>query len=111
MARDFHSTEHLSPEAVAAFVDCELPESAVVRAAQHMAQCQECFDEVEAQRGASERLCKANAGEDMHAPQELVERLAQLCPEDFPGDTIDEHTDSRMFDRLEAALRTLKPRG
>lgn len=108
-ARNFHSTEHLSPEAIAAWVDCELSESAVVRAAQHLTECDECFAEVEVQRGASERLC--SQAEDMHAPAELVQRLAQLSPEDFPGDEVDERTGSRVFNRLEAAMRALKPRG
>lgn len=107
--KHFHSTEHLSPEAIAAWVDCELSESAVVRAAQHLAECQECFEEVEAQRGASERLCKHNS--EVHAPAELVQRLARLSPEDFSGDEVDETSGSRVFNRLDSALRALKPRG
>lgn len=105
----FHSTDHLSTEAIAAWVDCELSESAVVRAAQHLHVCEECRAEVEAQRGASDRLC-CNS-DDVHAPAELVARLAMLKPADFPGDEVDERTGSRVFDRLEAALRAFKPRG
>lgn len=105
----FHSTDHLSTEAIAAWVDCELSESAVVRAAQHLDVCGECRGEVEAQRGASQRLCSNS--DEVHAPAELVARLARLRPEDFPGDEVDERTGSRVFDRLEAALRAIKPRG
>ena len=54
--RQFGSTEHLSIEAVAAFVDGELRMSAHLRAAHHLSLCQECAGEVEAQRQARAAL-------------------------------------------------------
>ena len=50
--RQFGSTEHLSIEAVAAFVDGELRMTAHLRAAHHLSLCPECATEVEAQRQA-----------------------------------------------------------
>ena len=54
--RQFGSTEHLSIEAVAAFVDGELRMTAHLRAAHHLSLCQECGTEVEAQRQARAAL-------------------------------------------------------
>lgn len=46
--RRFGSTEHLSTEAIAAFVDGELRMAAHLRAAHHMSLCAQCSAEVEA---------------------------------------------------------------
>ena len=54
--RQFGSTEHLSTEAVAAFVDGELRMTAHLRAAHHLSLCQECATEVDAQRQARAAL-------------------------------------------------------
>jgi anti-sigma factor RsiW len=54
--RTFGSTEHLSTEAIAAFVDGELRMSAHLRAAHHMSQCSHCSAEVEAQGQARAAL-------------------------------------------------------
>ncbi len=54
--RQFGSTEHLSTEAVAAFVDGELRMTAHLRAAHHLSLCPECVSEVEAQRQARAAL-------------------------------------------------------
>jgi anti-sigma factor RsiW len=54
--RQFGSTEHLSIEAIAAFVDGELRMSAHLRAAHHLTLCPECATEVEAQRQARAAL-------------------------------------------------------
>src|SRR3984893_10970062 len=54
--RQFGSTEHLSTEAVAAFVDGELRMTAHLRAAHHMSLCPLCATEVEAQRQARAAL-------------------------------------------------------
>ena len=54
--RQFGSTEHLSIEAVAAFVDGELRMTAHLRAAHHLSLCSECASEVEAQRQARAAL-------------------------------------------------------
>src|ERR1700737_1757956 len=54
--RQFGSTEHLSTEAVAAFVDGELRMTAHLRAAHHLPPCPQCATEVEAQRQARAAL-------------------------------------------------------
>jgi hypothetical protein len=54
--RQFGSTEHLSIEAVAAFVDGELGMNAHLRAASHLALCPQCAAEVEAQGQARSAL-------------------------------------------------------
>jgi hypothetical protein len=50
--RQFGSTEHLSVEAIAAFVDGELRMNAHLRAAQHISLCPQCATEVEDQSRA-----------------------------------------------------------
>lgn len=54
--RRFGSTEHLSTEAIAAFVDGELRMSAHLRAAHHMSLCAQCSAEVDAQGQARAAL-------------------------------------------------------
>ena len=54
--RRFGSTEHLSTEAIAAFVDGELRMSAHLRAASHMSMCPQCSAEVDAQGQARSAL-------------------------------------------------------
>jgi anti-sigma factor ChrR (cupin superfamily) len=54
--RQFGSTEHLSIEAVAAFVDGELRMTAHLRAAHHLSLCPQCAGEVDAQRQARAAL-------------------------------------------------------
>src|SRR3954465_13168256 len=54
--REFGSTEHLSTEAIAAFVDGELRMSAHLRAAHHMSLCPQCAAEVDAQGQARAAL-------------------------------------------------------
>lgn len=54
--RRFGSTEHLSTEAIAAFVDGELRMSAHLRAAHHLSLCPECSAEVDAQGQARAAL-------------------------------------------------------
>lgn len=54
--REFGSTEHLSTEALAAFVDGELRMTAHLRAAHHLSLCSQCATEVEAQRQARTAL-------------------------------------------------------
>lgn len=81
MSRQFSSTEHLNPEAVAAFVDGELSASAARRAQDHIAQCQECHEEVLAQRGASQRMRFLRGDEHVKAPTSLIEKLANMREE------------------------------
>lgn len=54
--RQFGSTEHLSTEAIAAFVDGELRMTAHLRAAHHLSLCPECSAEVDAQGQARAAL-------------------------------------------------------
>ena len=52
----FSSTDHLSAEAVAAYVDGELLMKAHLRAAGHLSRCPQCAAEVEAQSQARDAL-------------------------------------------------------
>ncbi|EUA50245.1 hypothetical protein I552_1181 [Mycobacterium xenopi 3993] len=54
--RQFGSTEHLSTEAIAAFVDGELRMNAHLRAAHHLSLCAQCAAEVEDQSRARAAL-------------------------------------------------------
>ncbi len=54
--RQFRSTEHLSTEAIAAFVDGELRMNAHLRAAHHLSLCAQCAAEVDAQGQARAAL-------------------------------------------------------
>ncbi|AZA09540.1 anti-sigma factor family protein [Corynebacterium pseudopelargi] len=82
-SKRFSSTDHPSPEAVAAFVDEELSSVAKHRVHVHLVHCQECRAEVERQRLASQRLrsCKQD---NVQAPARLLDRLQSIatsCPE------------------------------
>lgn len=98
--KHFSSTDHLSPEAVAAYVDNELSTAAYRRAQQHLTQCPECREDVAVQRGAAQRvreLCE----EDVRAPSSLVAKLSGLteaeCAEAVSG----------KREKVEQALRAL----
>ncbi|MDZ4233939.1 MAG: zf-HC2 domain-containing protein, partial [Dietzia sp.] len=54
--RHFLSTDHLSTEAAAAYVDGCLPASGKVRADAHLAQCPQCRREVTEQQDARRAL-------------------------------------------------------
>jgi anti-sigma factor RsiW len=54
--RRFGSTEHLSSEAIAAFVDGELRMNAHLRAAHHLSLCPQCAAEVDGQSRARSAL-------------------------------------------------------
>ena len=54
--RRFGSTEHLSTEAIAAFVDGELRMTAYLRAGHHLSLCPLCAGEVDTQRQARSAL-------------------------------------------------------
>jgi hypothetical protein len=73
--RQFGSTEHLSIEAVAAFVDGELRMTAHLRAAHHLSLCQECAAEVEAQRQARAALRDSGS---IAIPTSLLGMLSQI---------------------------------
>lgn len=78
--RQFGSTEHLSVEAIAAYVDGELRMTAHLRAAQHLSMCPECSLEVDAQRQAREALRDSCP---VAMPSSLLGLLSQI-PNDIP---------------------------
>lgn len=84
--RRFGSTEHLSPEAIAAFVDGELRMTAHLRAAHHMSICPQCAAEVDAQGQARAALRDSCP---IIVPTSLLGALSQI-PHHAPVDpTVD----------------------
>ena len=80
--RKFASVEHLSTEAVAAFVDGELSPGATHRAKVHLVHCAECRNEVAVQRRAAAALRQAHqADAALCAPTSLVARLTSIAEE------------------------------
>jgi hypothetical protein len=73
--RQFGSTEHLSTEAIAAFVDGELRMNAHLRAAHHISLCPECAKEVEDQRRARAALRDSHP---IRIPSTLLGLLSQI---------------------------------
>lgn len=73
--RRFSSTEHLSSEAIAAFVDGELRMNAHLRAAHHLSLCAECADEVEHQNRARSAL---RDSQPIRIPSTLLGMLSQI---------------------------------
>lgn len=80
--RQFGSTEHLSIEAIAAFVDGELRMNAHLRAAHHLSLCAECAAEVEGQSNARAAL---RDSQPISIPSNLLGLLSQI-PNSPPGD-------------------------
>lgn len=80
--RQFSSTEHLSIEAVAAYVDGELPMKAHLRAGSHLSMCQQCAAEVEAQSQA--RVALRDSG-PVAVPSALMGLLSQI-PQSTPDE-------------------------
>ena len=82
--RQFGSTEHLSIEAIAAFVDGELRMNAHLRAAHHLSLCPECAAEIEGQRQARAALRDSRP---IRVPTSLLGMLAQIPDQsDEPSD-------------------------
>lgn len=79
--RPFASTEHLSPEAVAAFVDGELGATAVARADAHVKLCANCAGAIEAQKAARNALRQGGTG--ITAPLNLLGQLSQIPTREF----------------------------
>lgn len=81
--RQFGSTEHLSPEAIAAFVDGELRMNAHLRAAHHLSLCAHCASEVDGQSRARAALRDCDP---VQVPRGLLGLLAKIpqCPEEEP---------------------------
>ena len=83
--RQFGSTEHLSIEAISAFVDGELRMNAHLRAAHHISLCPECAAEVDGHRRARAALRDSNP---IRVPSTLLGLLSQIphCPPDDEAD-------------------------
>ncbi len=73
--RQFGSTEHLSTEAIAAFVDGELRMTAHLRAAHHLSLCPQCAAEVDGQRQARAAL---RHSQPIDMPTSLLGTLSQI---------------------------------
>lgn len=89
--RQFGSTEHLSTEAIAAFVDGELRMNAHLRAAHHLSLCPQCAAEVDAQSKARSALRDSRP---IAVPTSLLDMLSQI-PEHMQhpaADSADEST-------------------
>ena len=110
--REFASVEHLSPEAVAAFVDGELTDTATHRARVHLVHCAECRHEIERQRGASEWLRGSNIGEDVRAPHDLLARLTGIATGPVKAGPDAESTPTPgpecLLDKVEMMLRAVR---
>ncbi|WP_083283976.1 MULTISPECIES: zf-HC2 domain-containing protein [Corynebacterium] len=70
------SVDHLSLEAIAALVDNELSPKAEHRAKVHLVHCEQCREEVNAQRVAAERLREHEV--PVRASGTLREKLARI---------------------------------
>jgi hypothetical protein len=91
--RRFRSTEHLSVEAIAAFVDNELRMSAYMRAAHHLSLCPECAAEVDEQSRARAALRDSHP---IRIPSTLLGLLSEIPH--YPLDD-DATTKERSADR------------
>jgi len=92
--RQFGSTEHLSIEAIAAFVDGELRMPAHLRAAHHLSLCPECAAEVEAHRQARSALRDSRP---IAIPTDLLGQLSQI-PHQIPVESPDQASEPRLAD-------------
>jgi len=90
--RRFGSTEHLSIEAIAAFVDGELRMNAHLRAAHHLSLCPECADAVDDQSRARAAL---RDSQPIRIPSNLLGLLSQI--QHYPPD--DDTASDRLADR------------
>lgn len=112
--RQFSSVEHLSLEAIAAFVDDELTDTAAHRARVHVVQCPECRGEIHAQRGTSELVRGSNLSAQVRAPQELLARLTGIAEADLgPGPDAESTPVSQpedFLDRVETVIRSFRSR-
>lgn len=89
--RQFSSTDHLSIEAIAAYVDGELPMKAHLRAGGHLSLCQQCSAEVDAQGQAREALRESRP---VTIPSTLMGLLSQI-PESAPEEPTPEPDDDQ----------------
>jgi hypothetical protein len=90
--RQFGSTEHLSSEAIAAFVDGELRMNAYLRAAHHLSLCAQCAAEVDGQSRARAALRDSHP---IRIPSTLLGLLSEI-----PHDSPDDDSTSSVSDRF-----------
>lgn len=105
------SVDHLAPEAIAAYVDCELSPVARKRARLHLLQCEECAHEVRTQRAASEALNFCNTSDEVRASDDLLAKLTGIAHKCGPGPDASDTPcpkPEEMLDKVETLLRTLK---
>ncbi|MBV7295063.1 zf-HC2 domain-containing protein [Corynebacterium sp. TAE3-ERU12] len=107
---EFSSTDHLGVQAVASFVDGELPPVAHRRATAHLLACSECRHEVARQRQAARRLRDSG---NIHIPAELRSRLAsftegEISPNGPDASHLDRRTPKSVTAALELTLRQLR---
>lgn len=101
----FLSTDHLSTEAAAAYVDGYLPAAGQARADAHLARCPECRREVADQRDARHAL---RGSGPIHMPRDLRERLRSIGdgpPPERPAPPRTEGAWSRLVRRLRGGDR------
>jgi hypothetical protein len=94
--RRFGSTEHLSTEAIAAFVDGELRMNAHLRAAHHLSLCGQCANEVDAQRQARAALRDSCP---IDIPSSLLGLLSQI-PQHSRTNEPEASADAPLADQL-----------
>jgi hypothetical protein len=99
--RRFGSTEHLSTEAIAAFVDGELRMGAHLRAAHHLSLCPDCSAEVDAQGQARAALRDSCP---IVVPSALLGMLSQI-PHHAPPEPPVEPIDPQLADHATRARR------
>ena len=95
--RQFGSTEHLSTEAIAAFVDGELRMTAHLRAAHHLSMCAQCAAEVEAQQQARSALRDSRP---ISIPSSLLGMLSQIPHHSDTQAGDDTNSDARVTGEL-----------
>jgi anti-sigma factor RsiW len=88
--RQFGSTEHLSIEAIAAFVDGELRMTAHLRAAHHLSLCPDCAAEVDDQSRARSAL-RDHDSHPIRIPTGLLGLLSEI--QHSPLDGTDDRPD------------------
>lgn len=80
----FSSTDHLATEAVAAYVDGELPMKAHLRAASHLSACPQCAAEVDAQCQARAALRESRPVSMPSTLMGLLSAIPQSAPPEPP---------------------------
>lgn len=100
----FLSTDHLSTEAAAAYVDGRLPRAGEVRARSHLARCSQCRQDVDDQREVR-RVLRGSG--PIHMPPELLQRLRSLADLDGPATVGNEPVPPDSMSRWWRLLRRL----